>query len=361
MDEIRRLRDRIDEIDGQIVLLLHSRNEDAKLLGRIKRVRGMALRDPEREKIILRKMSTLTRKLGLEPRTLEGVFRQIFEMSVQSQAGPDVKQASRLKGLRFLMVGGTGRMGRFFAGFAALQGAQVKIAGRSLKNSKKTADEMGVLPGTILDAAESDIVIISVPVRETERVAVEAASFMKSGSLLVDVSSVKTGVSDQIAARTSAGIEYVSIHPLFGPDIDLVFGQGMAWVPYRQGPRWKKLDKAFSASGVDMYEMTARQHDKKMAYVQGLHHFALMTLGLGLSDNGGQPITRSLRDTETRVERMIENWETVQAIQMMNPFVPEARQRFVRISQRMSAMGVGQASRARTQLLSNVQKWSRKQ
>ena len=361
MDEIRRLRDRIDDIDRQIILLLNSRNENSKLLGRIKRARGMALRDPEREQIILRKVSTLARKLGLEPGALGGFFRQIFEMSIQSQAGPDAKQASRLKGLRLLIVGGTGRMGRFLAGFTALHGAQVKIAARSLKNVKKTADEMGVRWGTILDAAESDIVIISVPVSETERVAVEAASFMKSGSLLADVSSVKTGVSDQIAARTSTEIEYVSIHPLFGPDIDLLFGQDMAWVPYRQGPRWKRLDKAFRASGVDMYEMTARQHDKKMAYVQGLHHFALMTLGLGLSDKGGQPLTRSLRDTETRVERMLENWETVQAIQMMNPFVPEARQRLVHISQRMSAMGVGQASRAGEQLLSSVQKWSRKQ
>ncbi|MBO0888148.1 prephenate dehydrogenase/arogenate dehydrogenase family protein [Candidatus Bathyarchaeota archaeon] len=361
MDEIRRLRDRVDEIDKQVILLLNSRNEAAKLLGRIKRVRGMALRDPEREKIILRKVSILTRQLGLESGTLERVFRQIFAMSLKSQARPSVKQASRLKGLRFLIVGGTGRMGRFFAGFAALQGAQVKIAGRSLKNAKKTSDEIGVLPGKILDAAESDIVIISVPVYETERVAVEAASFMKTGSLLADVSSVKTGVSEQIASRTSTGIEYVSIHPLFGPDIDLLFGQEIAWVPYRQGPLWKKLDKAFRASGVDLYEMTARQHDKKMAYVQGLHHFALMTLGLGLSDKGGQPLTRSLRDTETRVERMLENWETVKAIQMMNPFVPEARHRFVRIAQRMSAMSVGQASRTRLQLLSNVQKWSRKQ
>ncbi len=56
MDEIQRLRARIDGIDQEIALLLKSRNEDARLLGRIKRIRGMPLQDPKRERTILDRM-----------------------------------------------------------------------------------------------------------------------------------------------------------------------------------------------------------------------------------------------------------------------------------------------------------------
>ncbi len=360
MDEIQRLRERIDEIDQELALLIRSRYENARLLGRIKRSRGISLRDPQRERDILRRLKRLSGQLGLDSEMLEQVFRQIFRLSVRAQGDSQRDENSKLDGLKLLVVGGTGRMGRFIAGFASLHGARVKIAGRSLNKTRKIAREIEAEPGTILDAADSDIVIISVPIKETERVAVETASLMKKGSLLADVSSVKTGVSDMIASRTSEAIEYVSIHPLFGPDIDQLYDENVAIIRYRPGPRWQKLTQAFRVSGAKICNMTAERHDRRMAYAQGLHHFALMTLGMGLSDKGGEPRTRSLRDTETRIFKMIENWETVQAIQLMNPFALKARRSFVEISERFAAMRGSDTFLARRRLSSNVQKWSRK-
>jgi prephenate dehydrogenase/chorismate mutase len=360
MDEIQRLRERIDEIDQELTLLIKSRYENARLLGRIKQARGLSLLDPEREETILRKVERLSVRLRLDPGILEQIFQKIFTLSVMAQYNTRSGQPSNLNGLRLLVVGGTGRMGLFIARFASLRGAHVIIAGRSISNTKKSAREIEVEPGTILNAAESDIVIISVPIEETERVAVETASLMKEGSLLSDVSSVKTGVSDRIAMRTSAKIEYVSIHPLFAPNIDHLYDQNIAAIPYRPGPMWGRLDQAFRTSGADIHKMTATQHDRKMAYVQGLHHFSLMTLGIGLSDMGGEPLTRSLRDTETRIFRMVENWETVRAIQLMNPFVSKTRRSLVEVSESLGAMRSRDVSLAKKRLLSNVQKWSRK-
>ncbi len=320
----------------------------------------MPLQDPKRERTILDRMMHLSKELNLEPGMMQNIFQEIFKLSVEAQDETEGRRVSRLKGLRVLVIGGTGRMGRFIAGFASLQEARVKVAGRSIKKTEKIAKEIGVEPGTILDASESDIVIVSVPVEETERVAVETASLMRAGSLLSDVSSVKTGVSDRIAVRTSSIVEYVSIHPLFAPDIDQLYGQNVAMIPSRIGPRWKRLQEAFRASGVNMYEMTAAQHDRRMAYSQGLHHFALIVLGAALSDKGGEPRTRSLRDTEKRILGTVENWDTVLAIQMMNPFVSEVRQDFLRITERLERMRPRDTALARRKLLSNVQKWSRK-
>src|SRR5438128_12351895 len=251
-------------------------------------------------------------------------------------------------------------MGRFFARFASLQGAKVKLAGREIKKTRTVAKEIEVEPGTILDAASSDIVILAVPTAETVRVAAETASVMTVGSLLTDLSSVKTGISDKVAEKIPKGIEYISLHPLFGPGTDHLHGQTIIAVSYRHGQKWSKLARAFQGSGSKVVTMSAAQHDRAMAYVQGLHHFALISLGLGLDGMGGEPRTQSLRETEGRIVRMLDGWDMIVGIQKLNPFLPPVRQKFLELATNLAQIRSKQASGVKKRLLSNVQKWSRK-
>src|SRR2546425_9084626 len=171
MDDVTRIRDRIDELDQEIVRLLKNRYENARLLGRIKQQRQLDYRDPEREKIILQKIERAAISLDLDPKLLRPIFDQIFTFSVHAQRDQPEKSAKRLDQTRILIVGGTGGMGRVLARFASLQGAKVKIAGREINKTRIAAKEMEVETGTILDAASSDIVILVVPMEETVRFA----------------------------------------------------------------------------------------------------------------------------------------------------------------------------------------------
>jgi chorismate mutase/prephenate dehydrogenase len=361
LDELQRLRLRIDEIDRQITSLLGQRHENARLLGRVKRARGLSLRDAQREKIILRNIDRSSSQIGLDPKLVEPVFQKIFNLSVEAQKNTPVQGRPSLKGLRILIVGGTGGMGRLLARFFSLLGGQVKVAGRSLERTRTAAKELEVEPGTLLDATTSDMVFISVPIVKTERVAVETASLMKEESLISDISSVKTRVSDRVAGRIPENLEYVSLHPLFSPDADHLYDQNIIAVPYRVGERWKRLDGVLRGAHARVYSMTATRHDQEMAYAQGLHHFALIALGLCLDRMSDYPATSSLRETEARIEKLLAGWDTIQGIQRMNPFVPALRQKFVETCQRKMTMGTGDLSRARRRLAANVQKWSRKQ
>src|SRR4029077_14417269 len=132
MDDIIRIRDRIDELDQEIVRLLKNRYENARLLGMIKGQRGLDYRDPEREKIILRKIERAATALDLDPKLIRPIFEQIFAFSVQAQRDLPEKSGKRLDQTKILIVGGTGGMGRFFARLASLQGAKVKLAGREI-------------------------------------------------------------------------------------------------------------------------------------------------------------------------------------------------------------------------------------
>ncbi len=360
MDDVARIRDRIDELDQEIVRLLKNRHENAKILGRIKSQRGLDYRDPKREKIILSKIERAATSLDLDPKLIRPIFEQIFALSVQAQRDHPEKSARRLDQARILIVGGTGGMGRLFARFASLQGAKVKLAGRDINKTRVAAKEVEVEPGTILDAASSDIVILSVPTAETVRVATETTSLMTAGSLLTDLSSVKTGISDRVAERTPKGIEYVSLHPLFGPGTDHLHGQTIIAVSYRSGQRWSKLARSLQASGSKVVTMSAAQHDRAMAYVQGLHHFALISLGLGLDGMGGEPRTQSLRETQARIVSLLDNWDTIVGIQLLNPFVPPVRQKFLELAGNLAQSRPAQASGVKKRLASNVQKWTRK-
>src|SRR5881398_235711 len=360
MDDVARIRNRIDELDQEIVRLLKNRHENAKILGRIKSQRGLDYRDPEREKIILSKIERAATSLDLDPKLIRPIFEQIFALSVEAQQDHPEKSPKRLDQTRILIVGGTGGMGRLFARFASLQGAKVKLAGREINKTRTAAKEIEVEPGTILDAALSDVVILAVPTAETVRVATETASLMTAGSLLTDLSSVKTGISDRVAEKIPKGIEYISLHPLFGPGTDHLYGQTVIAVSYRPGQKWSKLARALQGSGSRIVTMSAAQHDRAMAYVQGLHHFGLITLGIGLDGMGGEPRTQSLRETETRIASLLANWDTIVGIQLLNPFVPPVRQKFLEVAGNLAQIRPTQASGVKKRLASNVQKWTRK-
>jgi chorismate mutase / prephenate dehydrogenase len=359
MDDISRIRDRIDELDQEIVQLLKSRYENAKYLGRIKSRKGLEYRDPERENTIQKKIERKAATLGLDPKLVRPVFDQIFSLAIQAQKDHS-KHTKRLDKTKILIVGGTGGMGRLFARFLALQGANVKLAGRQIDKTRKAAKELEVDAGTILDAASSDIVVLSVPMQESTRVATETASLMTEESLLLDLASVKTGISDKISEKIPKNIEYVSLHPLFGPSSDHFNDQSVIVIPYRAGPKWAKLSRVLQTGGAKLVTMSASQHDKAMAYAQGLHHFALICLGTALNGVGGEPRPRSLADTEKRIAALLESWDTIVGIQELNPFVPEVRQKFLDTSTKLAARGPKQSNGLRKRLGSNVQKWSRK-
>lgn len=360
MDEIPRIRERINEIDQQLVLLLKDRYENARLLGRIKRARGIASRDPEREGNILRKVQDTASTIGLEPRLALPIFRAIFDFSVQAQRYPIHNHAKGLERKNILVVGGTGGMGRFIANFACVHAARVKVIGRTVQRTRKIARELEVEAGSIADVASSDIVIVAVPLESVVKTSIEMAQFMRKGALLTDLSSVKTGIADRIFAKIPTRPEYVSIHPLFGPAVDHVGGQNLVAIPFRTGPQWRNFSRAWKGAGATVHLMSSAYHDKVMGYVQVLHHFALLSLGVALRKWDGGLKTNSIAGTLQRIEGLLTNWDTTIGIQQLNPYSRNARSEFVKTCKQLVGMDLPEVSNIERILQTSVQKWSRK-
>lgn len=360
MDEIPRIRERIDEIDQKLVLLLKDRYENARQLGRIKRARNIQSRDTEREKIILRKVQDAAARLRLEPKPILPIFKEIFHFSVKAQRNLTDDHSIGLEGRKILVVGGTSGMGRFIANFASVEGASVRIVGRTIQRTRMIARELEVGAGSISDATTSDIVVVAVPMASVVGTSSEIAQLMRNGALLTDVSSVKSGIADRISAKVPEGAEYVSIHPLFGPHIDHLEGQNIVAILYKTGPQWRSFSRALRKAGAGIHFMSSEHHDRMMAYVQVLHHFALLSLGVALRKWDGDLKTSSIRGTLEKIEGLLSNWDTTMGIQRLNPYSQVFRREFIKTSHELVGMQQSDVSKIERVLRSDVQKWSRK-
>lgn len=78
MDPIDELRRRIDEIDEQLVRLLNARAECALAIGREKRVLGLEVYQPAREKDVLEHVQTVNRG-PLDDHAVRRLFERVID------------------------------------------------------------------------------------------------------------------------------------------------------------------------------------------------------------------------------------------------------------------------------------------
>jgi prephenate dehydrogenase len=169
------------------------------------------------------------------------------------------------------IIGGTGKIGSWFARFFAERGYPVLVSGRrtSLTNA-----------GLVRDCT---IVIVSVPIASTVDVIREIAPLLRSEQLVMDLTSLK---EEPVSAMLASAAEVIGLHPLFNEHAKGLQGQTMAFCPAR-APTWEEpMSRLFSSAGAHLKTTTATEHDRMMAIVQGVLHFNLISLGHAFRDLG---------------------------------------------------------------------------
>jgi prephenate dehydrogenase len=226
-----------------------------------------------------------------------------------------------MKDVHIGIVGGTGGIGRWFADFFRAAGHSVRTAGRA------SAPDIPAI------ARESDILIVSVPIDVTVEVIRQVGPHVRSDSLFMDLTSLKSEPLKAMLASSSA--EVIGCHPLFGPDVSSIAGQNVVLCPGR-GRRWLDwITGLLREKGAGVVETTPERHDRMMAVVQGLTHLDTVVMGLTLRETGMDPNERESFSTPAFRARlkMIEkvfggNPGLYASIIMGNPDVPDMIRRF---------------------------------
>jgi len=262
--------------------------------------------------------------------------------NLKGDANLENDRSVRDKPSKISIVGGAGRMGSWVARFLKDHGMTVIVCDKREKAAKETAQKLGVIwkPMNIA-CASSDVVVVCVPMSDVVQVCQEVSGQMKEGSLLIEISSVKSGISDVLSQILPEHIGYVSLHPLFGPEITTLKGQNIVAVKTRNDEHTRRVTAFLQSNGAEVTILDVKDHDYAMAVFQVLHHFLLLSLAraidLFIPENlmKRKLVTNSLRSTLESEMVLSKNMSIVMEIQKINPFSEEIRGRFVRELQKM--------------------------
>ncbi|MEA1985501.1 MAG: prephenate dehydrogenase [Euryarchaeota archaeon] len=249
--------------------------------------------------------------------------------------------------MKVLIIGGTGEMGQWFAPFFKEHGYEVTVWGHS--HRVDVAERLGVDFAADLDGAvdDSDIVIISVPIDITTDVIRQVAPGMKTGSLLMDLTSLKKGPVEAMQRYAPADVEIIGTHPMFGPSIPSLHGQIVILSPVegRCEIWFDRIHSLLEDNGAHIEIIDPTEHDQFVSVVQGLTHFAYITIGSTLqkldfdvksSRRFMSPVYEIMLDFVGRI--LGQNPYLYALIQMENPEVLKVHDVFLKECEQVSSM-----------------------
>jgi chorismate mutase len=80
MDELEQYRKQVDQIDELILKALAERAKICRVIGLVKKRKGMPVRDVSRENDVYRSVKEKSVEFGLDPLKVEAVYREIVNM-----------------------------------------------------------------------------------------------------------------------------------------------------------------------------------------------------------------------------------------------------------------------------------------
>lgn len=170
------------------------------------------------------------------------------------------------------IIGGTGKMGKFFKKFFEKNNCKVIVSSRSTELKPEEC------------AKKSDIVMVSVPIDATVDAIKKISPYVKERSLLMDTASIKVGPVKAMV-KYSKG-EVIGMHPVFGPNVGSVKNQTIVLCPARTKKWLKWLVDVFERNGAKVNIVAAKRHDEMMSIIQGLNHFSTLAVAHAMKQSG---------------------------------------------------------------------------
>jgi chorismate mutase/prephenate dehydrogenase len=274
------LRQRLNEIDSKLIELIAERQEKSREIARVKRATGYATRDFARERDVIMSARAAATARGISPNLAEDLMRMLIRSSLATQEQASVAARGQGSGQRALVIGGSGKMGRWFVEFLCSQGFAVDIS-----------DPAGAPPGAADigdfrdDPLAHDLIVVSTPLSLTDAILRELALRRPKG-VIFDLGSLKSPLRGGLMTLLHHGCQVTSVHPMFGPDTELLSGRHVIFVDVGCAPALARARELFAPTMVEQVVMSLDDHDRLIAYVLGLSHALNIAFFTALAESG---------------------------------------------------------------------------
>lgn len=273
------LRTNLSSVDSRLIELIAERQQLAGEIGRAKQSTGRATRDFEREKDVLEMARQKAESLSIDPNVAEEVMRALIRSSLTSQERDRVVAEGKGNGRRVLVIGGAGKMGGWFVDFFTSQGFATTVADIGVDNAANQFSDWQ-------DAGvDYDVIVVATPLAVSGRILSELAD-RKPAGLIFDIGSLKTPLRDGLQRLKDAGCRVASLHPMFGPETELLSARHLIFVDAGSAEATAAAKELFSATMVDELDMDLDDHDRLIAYVLGLSHALNIAFFTALANSG---------------------------------------------------------------------------
>lgn len=327
IEDLEALRREIDKVDELILELIGKRLEVAKMIGYIKKARGITLRDLARENEVEGRWISISREKGIP----ESLAREISRLLIQHSIAVQASIAPKARRVALIGYGG---MARTLGEILVWVGHEVTISGRNSEKALGLARMLGCRYSQEATAIEdSEYIILALSRGAFLDGYVDKLSAYMDGKLVMDILSSKRDIyknMEDLSRRYR--FRYISTHPLFGPT-HLPYGESIVLIPSITGR--ESLEEAidfWSSAGLIPIISSYEEHEKAMAMVQVIPHIYILALAhaidilskrYGIDYRGYR--TYSFKKIEEIIRRISDNIETVTEIQLNNEYAREAR------------------------------------
>ena len=277
--DLEQLRESLSAVDRQIVDLIAERQRLIGEIGRSKLTSGRPTRDYEREKEVLDRARERAAALKVNPQLAEEIMTALIRSSLASQERDRVVAEGKGDGRHVLVIGGAGKMGGWCVDFFNSQGFTTSVADTSVEPGA------GRFPDWRDAGVDFDVIVVATPMAVSGRILTELATMQPPG-LVFDIGSLKTPLKRGLEALAAAGCRVASLHPMFGPDTELLSGRHLIFVDAGSAEATASAKELFAPTMVEKLDMSLDDHDRLIAYVLGLSHALNIAFFTALAESG---------------------------------------------------------------------------
>ena len=274
------LRQRVTDIDRGLIALVAERKAVSEQVAQVKRATGTPTRDYERERDVILGVRALAAERGVSPELAEQLLRLLIRSSLTTQEHASVVAHGAGSGRRALVIGGAGKMGGWFVSFLASQGFAVEVADPSPPSS----GQVRVADWRSTDLRH-DVIVVATPLGATDAILKDLALRRPPG-VIFDVGSLKSPLRAGLLALKSHGLKVTSVHPMFGPDTELLSGRHVIFVDLGHAGALASARELFAHTMAEQAVMSLDEHDRLIAYVLGLSHALNIAFFTALAESG---------------------------------------------------------------------------
>jgi len=208
---------------------------------------------------------------------------------------------------RIAIIGGAGKMGRWFANFLLRDGKEVAITDSNREKLLEVSKQLAVETMPNVEAVRSaDAVLISVPIDSFEEVVEQIHPYTHSGQVIIDIASVKVFPVEVMHKYIRAG-SVLGAHPMFGPGAKDVSNNNFILTPTSEDETAlaQEIGQYLETRGARVTLMTPREHDEMMTIILGLPSFIAMVSADTLLSFDKLKLTRAISGSTYKLLLML--------------------------------------------------------